>query len=136
MKMKKVYNKYIPVKGFTALTVWPFIFVRNGKTLTNRGERHETTHALQQLEMTIVGVMIAIAMWFFGCGWYSLIPIGLFIELYSLEWFVKIPFCGFSRKKAYLSICFEQEAYEHQDEVYYNEVRKDFAWLKYVFAIK
>ena len=114
MKIKKIYNNLIPVKGFTALTLWPFIFVRCGKILTKKVERHETTHALQQLECLFV----------------------FFLLIYCLEWFVKIPFCGFSRKKAYLSISFEQEAYEHQDEVYYNEVRKDFAWLKYVFAIK
>ena len=28
MKLKVVYNKYIPLKGFVALTLWPWIFVR------------------------------------------------------------------------------------------------------------
>ena len=135
MKMKKIYNKIIPFKGFTALTVWPFIFVRFGKTLTKRGERHETTHAKQQIEMTVVGLFLAISMFLFDCGWYSLIPVGLFIELYCLEWLVKLPLCGFFIKKSYLSISFEQEAYDHQEEVYYNEVRKDFAWLRYLFTI-
>lgn len=135
MKMKKIYNKIIPFKGFTALTVWPFIFVRNGKTLTNRGERHETTHAKQQIEMTVVGLFLALFMLLLDCGWYSLIPVGLFIEWYCLEWIVKIPFCGFSLMKAYLSISFEQEAYEHQDEFGYNNVRKHFNWIKIIFTL-
>ena len=135
MKLKKIYNKHFPVKGFIALTIWPYIFVRIGKILTERGERHETTHAKQQIEMTVVGLFLALFMFLFDCGWFSLIPVGLFIEWYCLEWIVKIPFCGFSLMKAYLSISFEQEAYDHQDEVYYNEVRKDFAWLRYIFTI-
>ena len=111
--MKKIYNNIIPLKGFTALTMWPFIFIRNGKTLTNRGERHETTHALQQIEC--LGI--------------------IFFILYGLEYLLKLCFT-FSCAKAYMSISFEQEAYEHQDEVYYNEVRKHYAWIKYIFKLK
>jgi hypothetical protein len=44
--------------------------------------------------------------------------------------------CGFDSDRSYRSISFEQEAYEHQEETYYNNVRRHFAWLKYVFTIK
>lgn len=135
--MKKIYTKHFPIKGFAALTIWPFVFVRSDskESFTKKMERHETTHAKQQIEMTVVGLFLAISMFLFDCGWYSLIPVGLFFELYCLEWLVKLPLCGFCIKKSYLSISFEQEAYDHQDEVYYNEVRKDFAWLRFLFTI-
>lgn len=136
MELKKIYNKLIPVKGFIALTIWPYIFVRSDETLTKKGERHETTHALQQIEMTIVGVIMAMILFALDCGWYSLIPVGLFIEWYCIEWLIKLPFCKFNTNRAYLSISQEQEAYEHQDEIFYNDVRKHFAWLRYVFTLK
>lgn len=136
MKMKKIYNKIIPFKGFTALTVWPFIFVRNGKTLTNRGERHETTHALQQIELAIVGLILATISLIFGYGWWSLLFLPLFFWLYALEFLVKLPFCKFDTLRAYMSISTEQEAYEHQDEFGYNNVRKHFAFSKFLFTIK
>jgi len=34
---------------------------------------------------------------------------------------------------AYYSVSFEQEAYDYQSEVFYNDVRKRFNWLKYLF---
>lgn len=136
MELKKIYNKLIPVKGFIALTICPYIFVRNDETLTKKGERHETTHAMQQIEMTVVGVIMAMILFALDCGWYSLIPVGLFIEWYCIEWLIKLPFCKFNTNRAYLSISQEQEAYEHQDEIFYNDVRKHFAWLRYVFTLK
>ena len=135
--MKKIYTKHFPIKGFTALTIWPFVFVRSDskKFFIQKTERHETTHALQQKECLILGAVIAVAMLIAGYGWWSLIPLGLFFELYAIEWLVKLPFCKFNGTRAYFSISTEQEANEHQDEVYYNEVRKDFAWLRYLFTI-
>lgn len=135
--MKKIYTKHFPKKGFTALTIWPFVFVRSDskKYFIQKTERHETTHALQQKECLILGAVIAVAMLIAGYGWWSLIPLGLFFELYAIEWLVKLPFCKFNGTRAYFSISTEQEANEHQDEVYYNEVRKDFAWFRYLFTI-
>lgn len=114
--MKKIYTKHFPKKGFTALTIWPFIFVRSDskESFTKKMERHETTHALQQIECLFV----------------------LFLIIYCLEWIIKLPFCKFNKDRAYMSISFEQEAYEHQDEFGYNNVRKHFAFLKFLFTIK
>jgi hypothetical protein len=116
MKLKVVYNKYIPLKGFVALTLWPWIFVREDKSakFTQMAKRHEGTHAHQQVECLLVGFLI----------------------IYCLEWIIKDVLCGFDSDRSYRSISFEQEAYEHQEEVYYNDVRRHFAWLKYVFTIK
>lgn len=116
MILKKIYNRHIPAKGFTAMTVSPFVFVRRDLAwrFNSIVERHETTHALQQIE----------TLW---------VP---FLVIYGLEWLLKLPFCNFDTSKAYRSISFEQEAYDHQMEVYYNEVRRHYAWLRYLFTIK
>ena len=116
MKLERVYCGWFPQKGFTAFTIFPFVFIRKDRwayyTLTT--ERHEMTHALQQLEM----------LWLF------------FFILYGLEWVLKLPFCKFNTTRAYYSISFEQEAYDHQEELYYNEMRKHYSWMKYLFKIK
>ena len=116
MITKVVYNNYIPFKGFLALMLWPWIFVREDKSakFTPMAKRHEVTHAHQQVECLLVGFLI----------------------IYCLEWVAKMPFCRFNAERSYRSISFEQEAYEHQEEIYYNDVRRHFAWLKYLFTIK
>lgn len=116
MKLKKIYTAHFPKKGFAALTIWPFVFVRKDikKGFSDIAERHETTHALQQIECAFL----------------------FFFILYGLEWLIKLFFCKFDRDRAYMSISFEQEAYEHQDEVFYNDVRKHYAFARYIFTIK
>ena len=138
MKLKKIYSEHFPLKGFTALTMWPYIFVRKDRMerFTETVKRHETTHAMQQIECLVLGALMAVALWLIGCGLWSVITLGLFFELYILEWLLKLPFCKFNGNRAYMSISTEQEAYEHQMEVYYNEVRYHFAWLRYVFTLK
>lgn len=138
MKLKKIYTAHFPNKGFTALTIFPYIFVRIDQSwgFTAKVERHETTHALQQKECLILGAIIAVFMLIAGYGWWSLIPLGLFFELYAVEWLIKLPFCKFNGTRAYFSISTEQEAYEHQDEFGYNNVRRHFAWMRFIFKLK
>ena len=114
MKLKVVYSKYIPLKGFVALTLWPWIFVRKSAKFTPMMKRHEATHAHQQVECLFV----------------------VFLIIYCLEWIIKYVLCGFDSDRSYRSISFEQEAYEHQEEIYYNDVRRHYAWLRYLFTIK
>lgn len=137
MELKKIYTKFFPIKMYTALTICPYVFVREDERnrFTKKVERHETTHALQQIEMLVVGVVLAVTLFCCGYGWYSLIPIPLFFELYFAEWLIKIPFCRFNTDRAYMSISTEQEAYEHQDEFGYNNVRKHYAFIKYIFTL-
>lgn len=116
MELKTIYTAHFPKKGFTALTICPYVFVRSDEKqrFTKKVERHETTHALQQIEM----------LWI------------LFAVLYGMEWLLKLPFCKFNTDRAYRSISFEQEAYEHQDEFGYNHVRRHYAFARYIFTIK
>ena len=115
MELKTIYTAHFPKKGFTALTICPYVFVRSDEKqrFTKKVERHETTHALQEKECLYL----------------------LFFIIYGLEWILKLPFCKFDTLRAYMSISFEQEAYEHQDEVGYNNVRKHYAWARYLFTL-
>lgn len=116
IKLKRVYNQIIPVSGYIAITLFPLVFVRNDnkQKFTPTVNRHEVTHAYQQLE----------------CLWL------IFFVWYLVEWVIKIPLCYFTGKDAYRSISFEQEAYANQGKVNYNKERKHYAWIKYVFKLK
>ena len=113
--MKKIYNNFIPFKGYLAMTVWPFIFIRKELTekYTEKVHRHESIHAKQQLETLWV----------------------LFFVLYALEYVIKLILCG-DMNRAYKSISFEQEAFSNENDVNYLEKRKLWSWIKYVFKMK
>ena len=116
MELTRVVTKHFPFKGYLALTFYPWVFIREEylRIYSAKVDRHETTHACQQIE----------TLWI------------IFLLIYGLEYLIKLIFCGFNHKRAYFSISFEQEAYEHEAEVYYNEVRRPYAWIKYIFTLK
>ena len=39
-----IHNKLIPVKGFKAITLWPFIFVRKEYSFNETDLNHENIH--------------------------------------------------------------------------------------------
>ena len=101
--MKLIYNSVIPFRGFTAINLFGFVFVRThhiSATLLN----HEYIHTLQMCELGYVPFYI----------------------LYLLEWLVRLPFGN-----AYRKISFEREAYRHQYDDYYLSNRRHFSqWRK------
>ena len=48
--MKVIINKLIPIKGYIAMTVWPFIFAR--KELNKYVLNHEKIHGEQKKRIT------------------------------------------------------------------------------------
>ena len=89
-----------------AITLWPFVISRN--KLNSQLLNHETIHIKQQQELLIIG----------------------FYLLYVLYW-LKGLWVYKDFKIAYYSIPFEEEAYEHEDDMEYLKTRKKFAWWKY-----
>ena len=81
-----------------AITIFPFVFVRGN--IIQRTRTHETIHFLQYKEMWIVGFL----------------PIYLFDSVLGLIKYKN------DKKKAYMQIRFEQEAYAHRNKK---------AWKKY-----
>lgn len=49
-----IRNKLIPFKGFKAITLWPFIFIRKGCSFNEIDLNHESIHGRQQLELLII----------------------------------------------------------------------------------
>ena len=53
--MRVIFNDIIPFKGYKAMAIWPFIFVRNDiKSLSSVDINHEKIHLAQQLELFII----------------------------------------------------------------------------------
>lgn len=104
--MIKIFNNVIPFKGFVAMTVWPFLFIRKE---FKRYEmpfvfNHESIHARQQIELLIIG----------------------FYLVYLAEWVIGI-LKGQTSNEAYRNISFEREAYENEYDLDYLKSRKCFS---------
>lgn len=104
--MKFIFNKYIPFKGYAAMCVGNLVFVRNGVQLSERIINHESIHSAQWRE----------------CLYLFFLPIYVCSFLLQLLKFV-------NWHEAYRNVCFEREAYGHQDEDDYLSHRKRFAWI-------
>lgn len=107
-----IYNNIIPVKDFTALALWPFIFVRSSckSKLSTVIENHEMIHLRQQTEMLVIFFLI----------WY--------VVEYVIRWICY----GFNHGKAYKNISFEREAYKNQSNLDYPRTRKHYAFLNFL----
>lgn len=103
-------NRFFLFNGYRAITLYPFIFVRNDsdkfdKVLIN----HETIHIKQQKELFVIP----------------------FYLWYILEWLIKV-FIYKSFNNAYLNICFEREAYSNEKNIDYLKTRKRFSFFNYL----
>jgi len=131
--MKTIVNNFIPFSGYLAINIFGFLFVRRGMQshIDAKAINHEKIHTEQQKEVTIVGIVLAVALWY-SISWWSLLFILLFYGLYFLEWAISLPLYK-NATRAYHAISFEREAYANEDDFVYLENRKRFAWLKHVF---
>lgn len=104
-----VFNKWI-LKGFSGLTVFPFVFVAHKKWLQDAAFiRHEKIHLRQQLELLILPFFV----WYF------------------FEYLLRLIQYG-NRKKAYRNISFEREAYANESNENYLQNRRFYSFLRYL----
>lgn len=110
--MKRIiYNNVIPFRGYKAMALWPFVFVRSkyeDSGLADEDIRHESIHLKQQAEMLVVP----------------------FLLWYMAEWLLRLCWRG----NAYRSISFEREAYDNDADANYLGNRKHYAWTEYIFS--
>ena len=91
------------------MTIYPFIFLKDKSLASNSIlVNHERIHLRQQIEL----------FWIFFFVWYAF---EFLIHIIRLR----------NRNKAYHAISFEKEAYQNEDNLYYLENRKFWAFLKY-----
>lgn len=115
----------------TIALAW-FVLSKRNEEKTNQIERnHETIHAMQWTEVTILSSMIlfaVIALFDLSVWWMLLSPVVYYIW-YVLEWLFKLP-----SGNAYRSISFEIEAYANDRDTNYCENRHLLCgWTKNIF---
>lgn len=97
-------------KKYAAMTIWPFIFIRDKRNRHNETlVNHEKIHLKQQVEL----------FWFPFFLWY--ITEFLIKLLKYKKW-----------ETAYKAISFEREAYANQSDLDYLKKRKLWAFWKYL----
>ncbi|MGB1042638.1 MAG: hypothetical protein ACPGU6_04530 [Tenacibaculum sp.] len=103
-------SKHIVPKGFVGLTLYPFIFLKR-KDLKHNSEliNHEKIHLKQQSELLLL----------------------FFYLFYALEWLIKLLKYR-NGYLAYKNLSFEREAYLNEQNLYYLENRKLWAFLNYL----
>lgn len=102
--------KYLVPKGFTGITLYPFIFVRDESLKHNLTIiTHERIHLRQQAEMLVLPFYI----WYGGEYLYRLIRYR-------------------NRNTAYRNISFEREAYKHEANPDYITHRRFWNFLKFL----
>jgi len=105
-----VTSKYLVPKGYTGITLFPFVFVRNNVLAANPVLiNHERIHIRQQAELLIIPFYL----------WYC-IEYGIRYLKYK------------NGKTAYRNISFEREAYAHEHNPDYLKQRELWGFLKYL----
>ena len=108
--MRLIISKFWVPKGFSGITVYPFIFARENYLRTHKTfVNHEKIHLRQQIELLILPFFI----------WYVL---EFFFRLIQYK----------NRKKAYRNISFEREAYANESNADYLTNRKFFSFFNYL----
>lgn len=105
-------SKYLVPKGYTGVTVYPFVFLKYDKLKTDEVlVNHEYIHLKQQLELLVIP----------------------FYVFYGFEFLIRL--LQYRRwKTAYRNISFEREAYINEDNLEYLDRRKTWQFLKYLRA--
>ena len=104
--MLKVCRFLIP-KGYVAITLYPFIFLKNQNDRDNKILiNHERIHLQQQIELLIIPFYL----------WYI---IHFLINYFKYE----------NWEKAYRNIIFEKEAYNNENDLNYLKKRKQYAFI-------
>ncbi|MES2544843.1 MAG: hypothetical protein V4548_08150 [Bacteroidota bacterium] len=105
-----IVSKYLLPKGFTGLTIFPFIILKNEKDRSNAILlNHEKIHIRQQLELLIV----------------------LFFVLYAFEFLIRLLIYK-NKTMAYKNISFEREAYTKEKDLHYLKQRSFFRFIKFL----
>lgn len=103
-------SKFMVPKGFSGITLFPFIFLVHKNLKNNKAFiHHEKIHLQQQKEMLIFFYYI----------------------FYGLEWCLKLLKYQ-NKNSAYRNLSFEREAYQNENNLNYLKTRKSWAFLNYL----
>lgn len=107
-----IKNNLIPFRGYKAIAILCFLFVRKSVNMSETDYNHERIHINKQmLEMLVV----------------------FFYLWYVIEFLIRWIGNGFKDfHGCYRKISFEQEAYQNQNNLNYLKERKPYAWIHYL----
>lgn len=136
--MIKIYNNFIPLRGFIALLTLFVLWIRkeykDDKRLDAQFINHERIHSYQQIELLCLGLLLAtVGVWWLDASlWWLLAGILFPYVIYVLCWLIEIALPPYNR--AYGNICFEAEAQYNEADLDYLKRRKlfTFRFLKYI----
>ncbi len=102
--------RYLVPKGYTGISLFPFIILKNKQDVTNDTLiNHEKIHLKQQAELFVI----------------------FFYLWYVLEFIMRL-FQYKNWNMAYLNISFEREAYANELDLFYLKKRPKWAFFKYL----
>lgn len=106
-------SKFLVPKGYTGITLFPFVFIKNSSLKSNISFlNHERIHLRQQLELLVLPFFI----------WYG------------IEFLI-----GYVRHQnwhlAYRNICFEREAYTNEKDHNYLKSRSFWNFLRFMSMV-
>lgn len=105
-----VVSKYLVPKGYSGLTIFPFVFVKKKALKIDRVlVNHERIHLRQQIELLILPFFL----------WYMLEFLIRYLKYKSWH-------------DAYLAISFEREAYSKEKDLKYLNSRSFWSFLKFL----
>ena len=104
-----IASKYLIPKGYDAITLYPFIFVRDKQLASTTLLNHERIHLRQQAELLII----------------------FFYVWYGAEYCIRL--LQYKNKKtAYYNISFEREAYACENNLQYLKNRSAYKFTRYI----
>ncbi|MDO4782588.1 MAG: hypothetical protein Q4A09_05135 [Capnocytophaga felis] len=105
--------KWLVPEGYRAITLYPFIFLRNKEDKENAVLiNHERIHLRQQLELLVI----------FFYLWYGIDFLIKYAKYRNWE-------------KAYRNIIFEREAYANESDLQYLKERKRFGFKRFLKSV-
>ena len=124
--------------GYYTAMLFGYIITKDSEPLSYRLKQHESIHAQQYNEVTMLSFIVALVLQIiFGGGWWFVpVPV-MYYLLYFIEaaftWSFRLCKNGWNEaaEMAYDNSMFEQEARDGESVVGYIETRKYLAFLRY-----
>ena len=97
---------------------------------------HECIHQIQQIECSIIGLILGIILWLsfdISLWWVLALTFGFFYLWYGIEYLIILCFAKWDKQnERYHDVSFEEEAHNNDTNLDYISTRKHYAWFKYI----
>lgn len=130
--------KYLLWSGYSTVMLFGYVLTKVSEPLSYRIKQHESIHAEQYNEVTMLSFLVALVLQIiFGGGWWFVAVPFVYYAIYFLEaaitWAIRLCTHGWREAfdRAYTNSMFEQEARDWESVPGYVESRPLWAVLHY-----